>query len=60
MLDEVIACRCGFGGGVMAPGDVQIDVILLTDRRGCLMDALYMASRKALSTCVLPDADALI
>ena len=24
------------------------------------MDALYMESRKALSTCVLPDADALI
>ena len=50
-----------FDDGAMAPGDVQIDVILfLTDRRGCRKDALYMASRKALPACVLPDADALI
>jgi hypothetical protein len=51
----------GFDDGVVAPGDVQIDVILfLTDRRGRRMDALYMASRKALPTCALLDADVLI
>jgi len=48
----------GFNGGVAAPGGVQIDVILfLTDRRGRLMDALYMASRKALPAHGLLDED---
>ena len=55
--------RCALMMCALSPGDVQMwscSADDVTNRRGYRMDALYMASRKALSTCVLPDADALI